>query len=421
MQTIDIKFSELGIQPKGNRVEQKVKCPQCARLGKENWKDTCLSINLAKGLYNCHKCGFSGKVNDRENYVTMEQPKKVYKSPSKNYLASLKKEGRQFLNDRGITDEVIKKNKIVSTKDNKSVAFAYLKDNNLINYKTRGINGKTFTQAKDAKPMIYNYDRVKESESIVICEGELDSLSWEVAGIDFHTSVNMGAPNKDDKNIDKKLECISNCYEVFDQAKKIYIATDNDDNGRLLERELLRRFGASKCKLVDLRPFKDANEVLLQEGVDSLRKRLKTAHDPKLEGVFEVTDVMDSMLDGFNNGQERGTTTYIPSVDEAWTWRKQEITIWTGYQNEGKSLFLNQLATIKAFHDGWKFAVFTPENMPMRDFFNDIIEMYIGKSADPYYSHQMTEEEYREGIEFVKKHFFVIYPKADLYMFGLFP
>ncbi len=420
MQTIEQKFLALGIQPKGNGVEQKVRCPKCASLGKENWKDTCLSINLVKEVYNCHKCGFKGTVKDKEGYVIMEQPKRVYKSPSKSNMKSLTAEGRKFLNDRGITDKVIDSNKIVSTKDNKSIAFAYLKDNELVNYKTRGINGKTFTQAKDAKPIIYNYDRVKDSESIVICEGEIDSLSWEVTGIDFHTSVNMGAPNVGDKNIDKKLECISNCYEVFEQAKKVYIATDNDDNGRLLERELLRRVGADKCKIVDLRPFKDANEVLLQEGVESLRNRLKMAQDPKLEGVFEVTDVMESMLDGFHNGQERGTTTYIPAVDEAWTWRKQEITIWTGYQNEGKSLFLNQLAAVKAYWDGWKFGIFTPENMPMRDFFNDIIEMYIGKSADPYYSHQMTEEEYKEGIEFVKKHFFVIYPKKFFTLDNIF-
>ena len=167
-------------------------------------------------------------------------------------------------------------------KTTKACAFAYLKDNELVNYKTRGINGKTFTQAKDAKPIIYNYDdRVKNAESIVICEkSEIDSLSWEVTGIDFHTSVNMGAPNVGDKNIDKKLECLSNCYEVFEQAKKVYIATDNDDNGRLLERELLRRVGASKCKIVDLRPFKDANEVLLQEGVESLQKPAQNGSRP---------------------------------------------------------------------------------------------------------------------------------------------
>ena len=50
-----------------------------------------------------------------------------------------------------------------------------------------------------------------------------------------------------------------------------------------------------------------------------------------------------------------------------------------------KVIILNQLATLKAFHDGWKFAVFSPENMPMNDFFNDIIEMYAGKSSDPFH------------------------------------
>jgi twinkle protein len=58
--------------------------------------------------------------------------------------------------------------------------------------------------------------------------------------------------------------------------------------------------------------------------------------------------------------------------------------------------------------------------MPMRDFFNDIIEMYIGKSADPYYNHQMTEAQYKEGIEFVKKHFFLIYPQKHFSLDNIF-
>jgi len=52
MQTIEQKFLALGIQPKGNGVEQKVRCPKCASLGKKNWKDTCLSINLVKEVCN---------------------------------------------------------------------------------------------------------------------------------------------------------------------------------------------------------------------------------------------------------------------------------------------------------------------------------------------------------------------------------
>jgi len=410
-------FINLGIELKGNRNQQKVKCPNCIKLGKENYRDTCLSVNLSEGIYNCHKCGWQGKVK-KENSI-MET--KVYKKPEKKNMKPLTKGCKDFLLSRGITEEVIKKNKIVSTSDNRNVLLPYLKDGKIVNYKTRGIDGKFFTQSRDAEPIIYNYDRCNGSETIVICEGEMDSLSWEVAGIEFHTSVNMGAPNSNDKNIDKKLECISNCYEVFESAKQIYIATDEDENGRNLQKELVRRFGAEKCLLVDLKPFKDANEVLLNEGAESLQKRLKTASTPKLEGIFNLDDVSASMLDGFHNGQERGSTTHIDSVDKAWTWRNGEVNIWTGYQNEGKSLFLNQLAALKAHFDGWKFAVFSPENMPINDFFNDIIEMYIGRSADPYYkSHQMSLSEYKDAMEFVKKHFFIIYPKKDFQLNTIF-
>jgi twinkle protein len=411
-------FSDLGIQLKTNSAQQKVPCPNCYRLGKENHKDNCLSVNLTEGLYNCHKCSWSGKLKKLDDYI---MPVKTYKKPEKGNLKKLTAQGREFLNSRGITDEVIDNNSIVSTKDNKNIVFPYLRDGNIINYKTRGIDGKSFTQSKDSEPIIFNYDRCKDQEAIVICEGEMDSLSWEVAGVDFHTSVNMGAPNKGDKNIDKKLECISNCYDVFESAKVVYIATDEDDNGRNLQKELIRRFGPDKCLLVDLRPFKDANEVLLNEGAESLQKRLKNAVNPKIEGIFSTDDVVDSMMDGFYNGQDRGSTTHIPLLDKAWTWRSGEVNIWTGYQNEGKSMFVNQLATIKAAFDGWKFAVFSPENMPMNDFYNDIIEMYIGRSSDPYHGNQqMSVDEYKEGIEFCKKHFFLIYPRKDFQLETIF-
>lgn len=411
-------FSDLGIELKSKQMQQKVPCPNCVRLGKENYKDTCLSVNLKDGVYNCHKCGWSGKLKTKKDYISVG---KTYKSPQKGNMKKLTAKGRKFLNDRGITDDVIDANKIVSTKDDSCIIFPYFRNSEIINYKARGVDGKFFTQSKDAEPIIYNYDRCKNSETIVICEGEMDSLSWEVAGIEFHTSVNMGAPNVGDKNIDKKLECITNCYKVFDEAKTIYIATDEDENGRNLQRELVRRFGAEKCLLVDLSPFKDANEVLLQEGPESLRNRLKTANTPKMEGIFDLGECRNSMLDGFHNGQERGTTTYVDCIDKAWTWRSGEVNIWTGYQNEGKSLFLNQLATLKAFHDGWKFAVFSPENMPMNDFFNDIIEMYAGKSADPFYkSHRMSLEEYEKAMKFVQKHFFLIYPRKDFELKTIF-
>jgi len=405
------EFTNLGIQLKGNSVQQKVKCPKCTG-DRRNKSDLALSVNLKDGVFKCHHCNWQGRVGSLENKdITMI---KTYSLPSENVLHELSGDAKTFLTSRGITMEVIANNKIKMSSSGDKIVFPYFRDGKLINYKTRGIKDKFFTQAKDAEPIMYNYDRIVGQKDIVVCEGEIDSLSWEVAGVTAHTSVNMGAPNPSDKNVDNKLRCIDSAYSSFEGAKTVYIATDNDENGRFLQKELVRRIGAEKCKLVDLSPFKDANEVLVQEGVKGLRERLNSAEYPKVEGVFQANDIKDSLIDGFYNGVERGTTTHIDCIDKAWTWRNGEVNIWTGYQNEGKSLFINQLACLKSAMEDWKFAIFSPENMPMNDFYNDIIEMYIGKSSDPIHkASQMVIEEYEEAIEFVNDHFFLIYPNKN--------
>jgi hypothetical protein len=54
----------------------------------------------------------------------MIETKKSYKKPQKNKLKKLTKQGRAFLNARGITNEVINNNKIVSSVDNKRILYA---------------------------------------------------------------------------------------------------------------------------------------------------------------------------------------------------------------------------------------------------------------------------------------------------------
>lgn len=129
--------------------------------------------------------------------------------------------------------------------------------------------------------------------------------------------------------------------------------------------------------------------------------------------IYKALDVKEEMLHGYRNGKERGSTTHIKQVDVVWTWRKTDLNIWTGYQNEGKSLFMEQLMTLKSFYDGWKHGVFTPENVPITDFYDNIIEMLVGKSCDPHYKgNLMTEQEYLKAIDFVNEHFFVVYPEG---------
>lgn len=418
METIN-NFIALGIEPKGNRRQQKVHCPNCAKVGKTNLRDTPLSINLNDGLYNCHKCGWSGCVIEKKEFKP--EPIMTYKLPQKLNITNLTDEALKYFEGRGISQEIINNNKIASSKDGNSIVFPYFKNATLVNYKTRLLKEKRFFQAKDAEPIMYNYDRIQGQKEIIVCEGEIDALSWEVAGFTNHTSVNQGAPNENDNNVDKKLECITNCFETFEQAEVIYLSVDNDPNGKRLEKELIRRFGAEKCKLIDFDDCKDANEYLKKHSAFDLAQLLKQAKDVKIDGVFTVNDVFKSMLYSFENGQQRGETTYVDCVDLAWKWRKSEVNMWTGYQNEGKSLFLNQLSVIKAVMDGDKFAVFSPENMPLDEFFNDLIEMYVGKSTDPYYKDfQMSKAEYLEASTFINKHFFLVYPENDFKLDTIF-
>lgn len=410
--TIADKFYNLGVQLKGNRIEQKCKCPNCVTLGKTNINDTCLSVNLNTGLYLCHKCGWKGCVDEKE--YKREEMQIIYKIPEKPNITKLSDEALKYFESRAINQEVILANKIAMTKDGNGIVFPYFRNEQLINYKTRLLKEKKFFQAKDAEPIMYNLDRIQGQKEIIVCEGEFDSLSWEVAGYKNHTSVNQGAPNENDANVDKKLECITNCYNVFEEAETIYLAVDTDNNGIRLQKELIRRFGAEKCKIVDFKECKDANEYLIKYGAFELSQLLKESKDVKVEGIFTLEDSFDSMLNGFKNGLERGTTTYIDEIDLAWKWRKGEVNLWTGYQNEGKSLFLNQLSLIKAWFDKDKFAVFSPENMPMDDFYNDLIEMLVGKTADSFYGKlQMSEVEYLNASSFINRHFFLIYPDFD--------
>lgn len=391
-------------------------CPKCSHTRK-NKKDPCLSVDVNKKVAKCHNCGATSfeKTNDNPiNYKNQLQEPVKYTTPKKPNITALSERGLKMFEDRAIPQEVLKANKIAVTKDGKGVVFPYFRDGELVNYKTRMLDKKDFRQAVGAEPMMYNYDRIKNAKEIIINEGEFDSLSWEVAGIEHHTSVNQGAPNVNDENVDKKLECLTNCYDAFEQAEVVYIGVDNDANGRRLEEELIRRIGVEKVKVIDYSPFKDANQYLIEKGAFELKKLLETAVEPKVEGIFKAEDKWEAMKDTFHNGKDRGTTTYFPSIDEGWTWRQGEVNVWTGYENEGKSTLLEQLAVIKSAYEGWKWAIFSPENTPIADFYDNLIEMFIGKSADPFYkSNQMSFEEYQEAYEFVNEHFFVIYPEED--------
>lgn len=391
-------------------------CPGCEEEGKK--KEPSVSIIPSDGYGKCHKCGLVFIKNK-------EEETKEYRVPSKKNLTQLSDRGLKALTDRKISQEAAIKLRIIEGKvmdrDTNTfvdaIAFQYIYNGKLVNVKYRGMDKKIFGQSGGGMHMLYNHDNALEyMESsgdfrLVITEGEFDVAAFETAGIPFAVSVDSGAINEKDVRIDGKVECIDNCQHLIDLADIIYLAFDNDDQGRRLTEEVSRRIDTEKIRLVDFGQHKDANESLMYD--EDLHKLLEKAKEIKMEGVYSAEDAYDKLDDIYKNGLPKGTTTYLPSIDRIWTWRIGETNLWTGYKNEGKSTFLLYICMLKAVFEGWKFAFYTPENFPIEEFYEDLIHMYIGKTADKDYSGRMTKEEFNKGKAFANKHFFLVRPEKN--------
>jgi len=397
-------------------------CPFCSADRKKK-TDKCVSLFWDTGFFTCNHCGEKGQLHTfkkKESIKHYTKPVlstaiKPYSDKFINYVVSVRSLDLNALKEMKVRESIEWMPQ--TKKEENCICFDYYFKSELINTKFRDAR-KNFKLVKDAEKIFYNLDNIASEDTCIIVEGEFDVLSFVTAGMKNCVSVPNGFNLKGDSI---NLDYLDNYYNYFENKEIIYLAVDNDEAGQKGQKELIRRFGAEKCKIVDFDDCKDANEYLIKYGKNALANRVKLAKDVKIEGIFTINDVKDSMLYGYKNGQNRGESTGIDEVNNAWTWRAGEVNLWTGYQNEGKSLFLNQLALIKSIISGWKFAIFSPENFPLDDFFNDLIETYIGKSCDPYYSNNyMTEAEYKEAMNFVKDHFFVIYPEKDFKLQTIF-
>lgn len=387
-------------------------CPKCSASRKYNPKQKCLSVFWDTGIGKCNHCGETVQLHTykkKANVVNYKRPvfvpiSKPYSDKFTNYLC----------NTRNISLEALKTLKIREVKEwmpqtsqeENCIAFDYFLNDELINTKFRD-GKKNFKLVKDAEKILYNLDSVKNSNYVIFVEGEIDVASWLTAGKKSAVSV----PNGFTKSGKVNMDYLDNYIHIFDSIETIYIGVDDDDAGRNGKEELVRRFGIEKVKIINYNGLKDANECLVKAGIETLLSCFDNAKEIQISGVFTANDCRQEILDRYRNGQKRGTTTYFKKIDSAWTWREGEVTMWTGYQNEGKTLMLLQLCLIRAFKEGVKVAVFSPENMPKADFFNDLIESIIGKSADPYYQNNyMSENEILFALDVIDRYFFLIYP-----------
>jgi twinkle protein len=381
----------------GNKSTGKIKtqCPECSATRK-NKRDKCLSVDIDQGLFNCHNCGFSG--------TTKFQKKPEYIKPEK-IKVNLTSRVVEWFNKRGITEPTLVHWKIGESlqffpqvgKKRRAINFNYYRNNELVNVKYRD-SEKNFKMVSGAELVFYGLDNVKEMETVYIVEGEMDALSLHESGLYSVCSVPNGASKGN-----QRLEYLDNCFEYFKDKKQIIICTDNDNPGIELRNELARRFGAYRCKYVEFGDFKDANEVLMSKGGETLRNIIKGAKNFPLEGILNIDNIWDNVL----NYNENGVKNYsigLPNSDNYFKMSPGEWTVVTGIPNSGKSDVVDQICCNMATRYDMRCAMFSPESFPY--------EGHIKRIANKLNQKNCDNDDLNQTKDFIQDHFFWV--KIDL-------
>lgn len=411
-------FSDFGIQlPAGASGEVDVTCPECSPTRKKK-NARCLSVNVGKGTWLCHHCGWAGGLAEGERRVDVAWRKPQYRRPEP--LPMKLDPVVEWFAERGIPKAVLERNRVTAAKvympqveDHVgAAAFPYYRGDELVNVKYRD-RAKNFRMEAGAERILYGLNDI-EPERCVIVEGEIDKLSVEVAGIRSCVSVPDGAPSETAKDYASKFTFLEADRERLESVKEWIIAVDNDGPGKRLEDELARRLGREKCRRVTWpEGCKDANDVLVMHGSQRLRECLDEAQPFPIAGVFSVEDLSDRIEHLYLHGWEKGVETGWEEVDRFYTVRPGEFTVVTGIPNSGKSNWVDALMVNLAGAHGWSFAVFSPENQPLEDHMARIIEKYARQPFADGPSPRMDMQTLRMAKAWVNEHFHWILPDDD--------
>lgn len=121
--------------------------------------------------------------------------------------------------------------------------------------------------------------------------------------------------------------------------------------------------------------------------------------------------VKSSAMDIYNKGYQKLNGINTPIFDRFFKSKRQEVTLWTGYGNMGKSTKLKWFLLNRAVLYGEKYALFDPEASPAEESYMEFVEMLAGCDCTPNNPNRPNVELYTKYYDFVSKHFFYVYPE----------
>lgn len=331
------------------------KCPYCGENTTDKDK---FSINLENGQFQCFRasCGARGNMltlaNDF-NFSLGREWNDYYRLPAGKVYKRLvqpkekiipKDFAIEYMAKRGISEDIVRRYQITTRNDRPTdLSMPFFDEENKLQFvKYRRTDpaqvekfGKEYTE-NDCKAILYGMNCCNlENHTLVITEGQIDSLSLSEAGIENAVSVPTGANG---------FTWLPHCWNWIKKNFNTIVVFGDHEKGHItLLDELNARLGSSilikHVKEEDYKDCKDANEILQKYGKEQLRICVKNAVKVKNEALIDISEVK-----GIDVSEMDKIRTHIPEIDSlVGGICLGGLTVITGKAGEGKSTFASQI------------------------------------------------------------------------------
>lgn len=344
-------------------------CPFCHGKGKSNEKT--FSINLQTGQFNCFResCRRQGNMVDlaREFDFSLGNSFDEYYNPKKQFKKlntpkqsiKPKEPAIEYLASRGISKTIAEKYQITCQTDHPNVlCMPFIDEKGIwqfIKYRKTDFDrtkdsNKEWCE-KDCKPILYGmYQCNLENDTLIITEGQLDSLSVAECNIENAVSVPTGANG---------FTWIPYCWNWVNRFKRIIVFGDYEKGHITLLEDIQKRFNCEiwHVREEDYKDCKDANDILRKYGKDQIRICIKNAVRMPLDYAKDIADVED-----VNIFEIEKLKTGIKVLDYPLYGGLPfgGLTLVTGKRSEGKSTLTSQIIA-NALDQGYKCLAYSGE------------------------------------------------------------
>ena len=324
-------------------------CPYCGSSAPadDEWK---FGVNRITGAFGCLRAScakrghFVEMCRDFGYKLGMEVEREFTQFPQPQQRIIPRESAIAYLASRGISRAVAERYEVTAFENKPNLLWfpffdeygklVYAKFRKM-DYKKGRDKAKEWTQA-GGKPILFGMKQCDSSyTTLVITEGQLDSLSVAEAGIPNACSVPNGC---------NAFTWIPYCRDWLKQFDRIVVFGDLEHGKMTLIDTIRQRLEDLPCEIASVRPEdylgeKDANDILRNFGTEAVRRCIENAEVTGLNNVIDLADVKY-----INIAQLPKIRTGIHDIDHALKGGicLGQVLLLTGKRGDGKSTLASQ-------------------------------------------------------------------------------